>query len=63
MLNDESRIGIWVGCYSSDVDRVPGTLHAVKTVGDEKLGLLLAIVKLLSFSQTPVYVAVLGKLK
>lgn len=62
-MAETSSIGYWVGAYPGELKPDEGTLHTVQIYSDEKLGLLIAKIKLFSFSHTPEYGVVLGKLR
>jgi len=62
-LQGNSSIGHWVGTYPGELKRDEGTLHTVRIYSDDELGLLIAGIKLFSFSQTPEYGVVLGRLQ
>lgn len=62
-MQENSSIGHWVGTYPGELKRDEGTLHTVRIYSNDELGLLIAGIKLFSFSQTPEYGVVLGKLR
>ncbi len=52
-MQENSSIGHWVGTYPGELKRDEGTLHTVRIYSNDELGLLIAGIKLFSFSQTP----------
>jgi hypothetical protein len=62
-MNENSSIGYWVGTYQGQLKKNSGTLHTIRFEEKKDLGLLVAVIKLFSFSQTPEYSVVLGRIK
>lgn len=62
-MNENSSIGYWVGTYQGQLKREAGTLHSIRFEEKKEQGLLVAVIKLFSFSQTPEYGVVLGRIK
>lgn len=61
-MHDDNNLGRWVGTYTDSLEIVDGVLHGVRVREDAKIGYLVADVKLVADSETPVYGVLLGEL-
>ena len=61
-MHEVSQLGRWVGTYTDHLEKTSGVLHGVRLREDPLIGYLVADVKLIADSSTPIYGVLLAKL-